>query len=364
MSGARRRTSARFRARRGAEAGPPPWADEPDARLLDRRLSGLGLALARSPLQARVERLWGELAARGIDFRPHAWLSTDFFSPDGVPGVALPFYLAHPRLVRLERAQVCFAEGATERECLRLLRHEAGHAIDTAFALHSRADWRAAFGRRSTHYRQHFRVDPTSRDFVRYLPRWYAQSHPAEDFAETFAVWLDRGTRWRSRYAGWGALAKLELVDRLMAEVRKRRPLVRVREHTEAVSRSIDTLATHYRAKRRRYAREPAPPFAEELERIFRAERAGRCRSAAAYLRERRAELVARIVRSGSAGRGGRNARDRYGAEQVLDAMELRCRELGLRWHRAAEAPTLRALGRTASETLDAIRDGNHLLSR
>ena len=51
------------------------------------------------------------------------------------------------------------------------------------------------------------------------LANWYAQSHPIEDFAETFAVWLRPGSRWRSRYADWPALRKLEYVDALMQEV-------------------------------------------------------------------------------------------------------------------------------------------------
>ena len=42
----------------------------------------------------------------------------------------------------------------------------------------------------------------------------YAQKHPDEDWAETFAVWLEGGP-WRRRYRDWQvALAKLEYVDR------------------------------------------------------------------------------------------------------------------------------------------------------
>ncbi|MCK7497714.1 MAG: putative zinc-binding metallopeptidase [Comamonadaceae bacterium] len=60
--------------------------------------------------------------------------------------------------------------------------------------------WRRRFGRASRHYPESYLPRPGSRNYVVHLDHWYAQSHPAEDWAETFAVWLDPRSRWRERY--------------------------------------------------------------------------------------------------------------------------------------------------------------------
>ena len=128
-----------------AVTAPPPlpvvnegWADLPDEQLLDLRMNELGLKIEGSWLEPRLEALTSDLAARGLQFRPHYWLSAEWFSPDGVPGVAIPFYLAHPRLMKLEKSQMLEVEGGTPEWCLKILRHEAGHAIDNAYALRRR----------------------------------------------------------------------------------------------------------------------------------------------------------------------------------------------------------------------------------
>ncbi len=200
-------------------------------------------------MQQDLEHVYAELARRGIRFRPHAWLSTEWFSPDGVPGLAIPFFVAHPRLRRLETKLVGQAEGGSRPWRLRLLRHEIGHALDTAYGLRRRTDWRATFGRASSPYPRTYVARPISRDYVRHLEHWYAQSHPTEDFAETFAVWLQPRARWRRRYAGWPALAKLEYVDRLMSEIAARPPRTRNRLRIAPLSDNTRTLREHYRRR-------------------------------------------------------------------------------------------------------------------
>src|SRR5713226_9490652 len=102
------------------------WPRLNDEELLGLRLRDLRLRIQGTPLEHRVQRLYRELDARGIHFKPHVWLSEEWFAPDGVPGFAVPFYLAHPRLVKLERKQMLQVEGGTDSECMRILRHEAG----------------------------------------------------------------------------------------------------------------------------------------------------------------------------------------------------------------------------------------------
>jgi hypothetical protein len=82
------------------------------------------------------------------------------------------------------------------------LRHEAGHAFNYAYRLYQTPEWRELFGPFNRPYRERYRPIPFDRNFVRHIEGWYAQKHPDEDFAETFAVWLTPGSRWRVRYRG------------------------------------------------------------------------------------------------------------------------------------------------------------------
>jgi len=270
-----------------------------DEELLNLRLSDLPVRIEGTPLEERVRRLHFELDESGLRFRPHVWLSEEWFSPDGVPGFAAPFYLAHPRLMRLERRQMLEVEGGTERECLRIMRHEAGHAIDNAFLFRSRPRWRRLFGRFNSPYPDSYQPDPTSRDFVLHLGAWYAQAHPAEDFAETFAVWLATSRpRWRRRYDGWGALDKLEYVDRLMREVAGRPPRSRRRDRVEELSTLRLTLGEHYRRKREHYSFDWPADFDRDLLRVFSdSARHASGPTAASFLRRRGRDLVHAVAR-------------------------------------------------------------------
>lgn len=192
------------------------WAAWPDEKLLDLRMCQLGLSIEGSLLADRIADLQGELDARGLQlFKPHCWLSDEWFTPDGVPGVALAFYLAHPRLERLERAQMLEVEGGTPEWCMRILRHEAGHAIDNAYKLRQRRRRQQIFGPSYKAYPEYYDPRPYSKSFVLHLDSWYAQSHPDEDFAETFAVWLTPNLDWRERFGDWPALKKLEYMGQM-----------------------------------------------------------------------------------------------------------------------------------------------------
>ena len=235
--------------RRAEQANRYRWEAMDDDALLDLRFRDLRLRIADSPLEDDIAMLHRQLERRGIRFRPRVWLSTEWFSPDGVPGIAVPFYAAHPRLGRLERRICGEAEGGNRKWRRRILRHEAGHALDTAFGLRRRADWRAVFGRASKPYKRDYSARPVSRRFVLHLGHWYAQSHPTEDFAETFAVWLKPRAQWRREYAGWPALRKLEFVDAVMAEIADHPPRIRDRSVIAPLSANNRTLREHYRRK-------------------------------------------------------------------------------------------------------------------
>ena len=245
------------------------WEQLSRERLLDVRIRDLGLTLAETWVEDCIHDLYGELASRGIALRPHCWLSDEWFSPRNVPGIAIPFYLVHPRLIRLERSMVNDAEGASRAECMRILRHEAGHAIQHGYRLHRRPAYQRVFGKSTTTYPTSYRPKPTSRRFVQHLRAYYAQAHPDEDFAETFAVWMQPRARWRKRYQGWPALRKLEYVDALMQELEGTRPPVQTRTRVAPISQLTSTLREYYDAKRAFYAVDFPSTYDRELCRIF-----------------------------------------------------------------------------------------------
>ncbi len=303
-----------------------------DRELLALRLCDLDVSLEGSWVADLIDQVLGELAATGLRLRPHFWLSEEWFSPDAVPGVAVPFYLAHPRLVRLERRQMLEAEGATRESCLKLLRHEVGHAVQHAYRLHRRPSWRAKFGSSSTPYPDFYRPDPTSRQHVLHLDYWYAQAHPDEDFAETFAVWLTPGSRWRQAYRGWAALEKLEYVDELVRTLEGVAPPVRSRARPEHLPRLRRTLADYYAEKRERFEGNGDEVWDEDLMRLFSKPEGSakgmaadrpRGESAAAFLHRARGRVRRRVARC--------TARHEYAIDLVLREMTARCRELGLR---------------------------------
>ena len=180
---------------------------DPELRgVLGKRIRELGLRLEGSPVEPYVRQLYRELERRGLrKFRPVCYLTDEWGCPDMQPILGIPFYLADPNLGKLERA---IDDLEDSREIMRYMRHEAVHVFNYAYRLYTRSDWRAIFGPFDRPYRDKYRPVPFSRNYVRHIEGWYAQKHPDEDFAETFAVWLTPGSAWRRRYKGWPAMRK------------------------------------------------------------------------------------------------------------------------------------------------------------
>jgi hypothetical protein len=308
-----------------AARDPHSWRALSDQELLELKLSELRVGIKGSWLERPIAGLYEELEARDLKVQPHFWLSNEWFSPSGVPGIAIPFYLAHPRLKQLERRQMLEVEGASYRECMQILRHEAGHAIDHAFALSRRKRWKEVFGKSSAPYPNTYRPNPTSKRYVMHLPRWYAQSHPDEDFAETFAVWMTPRSRWRARYKGWDALSKLEYVDELMAEIAGEKPKVTKRRRIDPLPKLNMTLRDHYRKKREHYRQSFANIYDHELRKLFatdsRRSQAGI--PASTFLRKHRRELRQMVAKW--------TGEYELTLDHVLQDMITRCRDLRLR---------------------------------
>jgi len=214
--------------------------------LLGRRISQLGLKLEGSPVERYVQALHRELARKGLThFRPHCYLTNEWGCPSGEPIIGIPFYLADRDLARLEKE---IDDLEDEREIRMYLRHEAGHAFNYAYRLHETPEWRELFGPFNRPYRDRYRPIPFDRNFVRHIEGWYAQKHPDEDFAETFAVWLTPGSRWRVRYRGWPALRKLRYVHRVARAVGGTEPPVRLASTDITVEEMHMTVEEFFRA--------------------------------------------------------------------------------------------------------------------
>src|SRR5687767_12873027 len=265
------------------------WPELDDDALLEMRMSDLPLAIEGS-LADRIAQLRGELETRGLSFPLHFYLSDEWFTPDGATAIALPFYLAHPRLAKLEESQMFEVEGGEHEWCMRILRHEAGHAIDNAFKLRFRRRRREVFGMSSKTYPEFYTPKPYSKSFVLHLDSWYAQSHPDVDFAETFAVWLNPESDWRTRYADWPALKKLEYMDALMGELTAKPMAVRTRRKVEPLHSLRKTLSAHYARKHRHYGVEHPHFYDRDLRKLFsdRPEHAGNMKAARFIARVRK----------------------------------------------------------------------------
>ena len=265
------------------------WHEERE-RLLNSRISELGLRIEGTELEPLVEQLYRELEARGIAFKPPVYLTDEWGCPEGVPVIGVPFYLADPQLSAIENELAENLESADES--MMYLRHEAGHAFNYAYRLYEREEWHALFGPYSRPYVDAYKPNPFATEFVRHIAGWYAQKHPDEDFAETFAVWLDPQSSWRDAYAGTPALRKLQYVEGVARELGAQPPPVKPRKRDMPVEEMTYTVADHYK-------RQPSPTiklpqwFDGDLRRIFAAEGS---EPAAAMLRAKRKRIVGEVA--------------------------------------------------------------------
>jgi hypothetical protein len=233
-------------------------------------LRDLGLTIIGTPLDRILQDFQRELRQRGITrVEPKFYLSTEWGVPFGTISIAIPFYLARAELTELHAVRGGLVEGTGPADILRYLRHEMGHVINYAYRLYEEAEWVRHFGDIDQEYEEEYRPRPFDPAYVRHLPGWYAQKHPDEDWAETFAVWLTPDFDWRRRYAGAPvALAKLEYCDRTMTVLRDRPPLVTEEERDEDVGEIVSSLDQFYQDNAP--AGEDVPPEVDDaLQAIF-----------------------------------------------------------------------------------------------
>ncbi len=246
-----------------------PWYRLKEDELIHKRITEFKLEIQGTPVESYITQLYSELEAQGLSFKPPCFLADEWFCPVGVPAIGIPFYLAHSRLKKIENNYMLEVEGGTKTEFMKLIRHEAGHAYSYAYNLYKKWKWRRLFGSASQEYLDTYRPRPYSKSFVLHLDNWYAQSHPDEDFAETFAVWLTPKMKWKTKYRGWKALEKLEYVDELMNSIKgkdlKRKPEENLVSHSGLNIK----LKTYYKRKTKEYEQDSPDFFDKDLKRLF-----------------------------------------------------------------------------------------------
>jgi hypothetical protein len=226
-----------------ASTNPFPEANWRTSPIRDLQLQIVGTRL--EPIIAEFQQ---EL--RRVDIRklqPHFYLSTEWGVPFGSIAIGIPFYLAHPDLVALHSEQVGHIEGFNRTDILRYLRHEMGHVVNYAYKLYEEEAWIKHFGSITQPYVEEYHPEPFSTRFVQYLPGWYAQKHPDEDWSETFAVWMTPDWDWRTQFAAWsGALAKLKYCDATTRRLRDEEPKVTSLDVDDDVKELRISLTDHY----------------------------------------------------------------------------------------------------------------------
>jgi Putative zinc-binding metallo-peptidase len=333
----------------------PEWASYNDEQLLGVRMCDLKLSLAGTEIEQRIAKVNAEIEARGL-VHPHYYLSDEWFTPDGIPAVAVPFYLAHPRLEKLELAQMLEIEGGDEHTSLKILRHEAGHAIDNAYLLRRKPTRRRLFGTPATPYPEYYTPKPYSKSFVQHLDHWYAQSHPDEDFAETFAVWLDPQSNWSIRYSGWPAHRKLEYMDRLMRDTARRRPRIRSKRQVDPIERLRKTLGEHYRKKREHYGLDYPDFYESDLRNLFSdAPEYSKNLSAARFLGRIRKEVRSTVASFTDS--------YQYTIEQLIQKIIQRCRELNLRLTDSEAVTKTDFMVFLTVQTMNYLHSGRHRMA-
>ena len=220
------------------------------ARLCD--LKFLKMKLEKGRLRGLVDKLYSDLDQAGLSqLRPTVYFGDEWFSPEGIPSIAVPFYLAHPRLMALESAMMNHVEGRTPGWFMKLIRHESGHCFDHAYRVSQTKKWRQIFGNPELKYRPDIYLpNRHSKDFVRNLPGFYAQAHPDEDFAETFAVIVNPKSNWEKKYRNWpAAFEKLSYVADLIRKYGDRKPHLEDKPDFYNAIRMRTTLSSLYQKR-------------------------------------------------------------------------------------------------------------------
>ena len=246
-------------------------------------------------------------------------------------------------------------DGPSSAARAKLLRHETAHALANAYRLHLKQSWRRRFGRASKTYPESYLPRPYSRNYVLHLDHWYAQSHPAEDWAETFSVWLDPSSRWRENYRDWPAIKKLNYVDELMKEIVGTTPPVRSKKQVDSISTLRITLREYYAEKQTRLQLDLPRFHEQQLRQIFPTVGGNKNETAAHFIRRLRREAISTVARWTS--------ESRYRIHLTIEDMIRHCEEMNLHASRDREQAKISLMASLVMLYMGSLRSGTSRLA-
>jgi hypothetical protein len=332
------------------------WEKLSDDEILELKFSDLELSIEKSRVEPLIDQLYKELKNRKLNFRPEVYVAEDWFSVDGVPGIAIPFYVVNERLAKIQKKLLFDAEGYNKKDCLKLLRHEAGHAIDNAFHLRKSKSRQRLFGLSSTPYPDEYSPQAYSRKYVVHLNLWYAQAHPDEDWAETFAVWLNPNSNWKKKYQKWPAIEKLKLVDELMNEIKNKKPLVKVYDRPGNIKNNRRKLKTYYKSKIEDLGLDQPFYIDPLITRLFSSDPKFKNKKLASQFIRQERKLIRDMVSKWT-------GQYKYTIDQILSDVILSCKEKKLRLTTSEREARLDLVGMLTAHTLNYISSGHHKIA-
>lgn len=326
---------------------------------MELKLKDVFIPLDQTGLMPYLEKLQYELDAKGLHhFKPYFWFSDEWFTPDAHTGIAIPFYLAHRKLAKLQEKYLYDVEGGTPISFMKLLRHECGHAIDNAYRLRRKRKRQKVFGRSTIKYQDEYTPKPFSKKYVSHLNGWYAQSHPDEDFAETFAVWLNPRSGWKKRYKKWkGAYDKLLYMDELMKELSDTRPIIKTRRQIDPQSRMTKTLGEHFEEKIEHYGVEHPSVYDVYLLKLF-------TNNPELSLNMKASTFIRKIKKDVRKSVSPWTGAYQYTINEILQEVILRADELGLKLKFPLEESKNQFISMLSVVTIEYIHDGRHKIAR
>ncbi len=287
--------------------------------LLFTPISELKLSIQKSWVTPYLVRLQNELKNKGIRFKPHFWLSDEWFCPDGITGFALPFYIVNKKLLKLARQEIFVVEGADERVIMKYLRHECAHALDNAFHLRKRKRRQKLFGISSKRYPESYKPKITQNKFVKHIDPAYAQAHPEEDWAETFAVWLDPKSDWRKKYKIGKVREKLDYMEEVMQSIKNKKQICKNNDKIDSYKEIKITLGEFFEKRRRGHGIHKKI-YAQKLNKIFNGFNR---KSASTYLKNNRKSISKELLKLPNT--------NSYQVDMILGKMIAYCSEHKLR---------------------------------
>ncbi len=281
----------------------------------------LKLNLTQSWIAPYLKQLKRELKERGLFHHIHFWISDEWFCPDGITGIAIPFSILDQSLMNLERRMTHQVDGASPRELMKLLRHEAGHVLDNAYGLRRKKKRQKLFGLSSQKYPYCYYPKDNNNEFVSYVYPSYSQAHPDEDWAETFATWLDPKSNWERKYTTGKARKKLDYVNELMGSLAKTKQYKIDKSVMDSYKEIELTLEDYYEKKREKLGFKKSKLIASEFAHYFN--KNGSYDKASIFLSRNRLKIISELRENGEI--------NEYQANVVLQKMIAYCREEDLK---------------------------------